>query len=128
MSLYRDLQAYKELNEVEQLIFRNLYEKLIFNEVVTLSDRQLANFYNLSLSVWEKMLKKFCDNELLERNNIKMRENGKWKTVARQIKLHPITFSFTSLRDYMDKHRKAMEMLEHLGGKNGLIDERPKGG
>lgn len=127
MSMYLDLQAYKALNDVEKLIFRNMYEKLIFVDVITLSDRQLANFYNLSLSVWEKTLKKFCDSGLLERNNIKMKENGKWKTVARQIKLDPKTFAFTSLRDYNDKHTKAMELLQQLGGKNGLIDARPKG-
>lgn len=127
MSLYADLQAYKDLNDIEKLIFRNLYEKLIFADVITLSDRQLANFYNLSLSVWEKTLKKFCDSELLERNNIKMRENGKWKTVARQIKLNPKKFAFTSLQDYHSKHQKAMELLKQLGGNNGLIDGIAKG-
>ena len=124
--MYHDLQAYKELNDTEKMIFRHLYEKLLFSETITLSDRQLSNFYMVSLSVWEKTLKKFCDSELLERNNIKMRENGKWKTVARQIKLSPKTFSFTSLRDFKEKFKKAEEMLKHLGTANGLIDIQPK--
>lgn len=120
--MYHDLQAYKKLNDIEKLIFRNLYEKLLFNEVITLSDRQLANFYQLSLSQWEKLLKKYCEIELLERNNIKMRENGKWKTVSRQIKLNIKTFEFTSLKDIKDKQIKAMEMLKKLEGANGYLN------
>ncbi len=126
--MYKDIQAYKELNDTEKLIFRNLYEKLIFVEVIQLSDRQLANFYMMSLSQWEKLLKKFCENQLLERNNIKMRENGKWKTVSRQIKLHPKTFEFTSLRDIKNKQVRAMEMLKKLEGANGIIDDLTQGG
>lgn len=120
--MYHDLQAYKELNDIEKMIFRNLYEKLLFNEVITLSDRQLSNFYQLSLSQWEKLLKKLCDTDLLERNNIKMRENGKWKTVSRQIKLNIKTFEFTSLRDIKEKQMKAMEMLKKLEGANGYLN------
>jgi len=126
MALYSDLEGYKQLNESEKLIFRHLYEKLIFVDVITLSDRQLADFFLLTLSQWEKLLRKFCENKLLERNNIKSRENGKWKTIARQIRLDPKTFAFTSLSDYMQKHKKAMEMLELLGGSNGIIDDRIK--
>jgi hypothetical protein len=127
MALFDDLEAYKQLNDIEKMIFRNMFETLLFNDAIRWSDRQLSNYYHISLSQWEKVLRKFCDLELLERNNIKQRENGKWKTVARQITLSPKSFPFTSLTDFNNKYQKIQEMLKYLGGgKNGFIDASAK--
>lgn len=129
MALFDDLQSYKQLNDIEKMIFRNMFETLLFNDAIRWSDRQLSNYYHISISQWEKVLRKFCDLELLERNNIKQRENGKWKTVARQITLSPKSFPFTSLTDFNNKYQKVQEMLKYLGGgKNGFIDASTKGG
>ncbi len=129
MAIFDDLEAYKQLNDIEKMIFRNMFETLLFNDAIRWSDRQLSNYYHISISQWEKVLRKFCDLELLERNNIKQRENGKWKTVARQITLSPKSFPFTSLTDFNNKYQKVQEMLKYLGGgKNGFIDASTKGG
>ena len=129
MAIFDDLQSYKQLNDIEKMIFRNMFETLLFNDAIRWSDRQLSNYYHISISQWEKVLRKFCDLELLERNNIKQRENGKWKTVARQITLSPKSFPFTSLTDFNNKYQKVQEMLKYLGGgKNGFIDASTKGG
>jgi hypothetical protein len=121
--MYKDKPAYKQLNDFEKVVFRNMYEKLLFNEQITLSDAQLSKYYHLTISQWEKLLKKFCDNELLERNNIKSRENGKWKTIARQIKLSSKTFTYSSLNDMQDQLVKVKEMVSKLEAQNGYLDE-----